>query len=56
MLAPRFDAPLVPGHVIAIEPKMFLEGVGGVGVENTYVITADGARNLTPGPEEIRVV
>jgi Xaa-Pro aminopeptidase len=56
VLAPRFDAPLVPGHVLAIEPKMFLAGVGGVGVENTYLITEDGARNLTPGPEEIRVV
>jgi Xaa-Pro aminopeptidase len=56
VLAPRFDAPLVPGNVLAVEPKVFLGDLGGVGVENTYVVTEDGARNLTPGPEEIRVL
>lgn len=56
VLASRFDTPLVEGNVIAVEPKVFLGDLGGVGVENTYVVTADGARNLTPGPEEIRVL
>jgi Xaa-Pro aminopeptidase len=56
VLAPRFDTPLEPGHVIAVEPKVFLGDLGGVGVENTYVITEEGAHNVTPGPEEIRVV
>jgi Xaa-Pro aminopeptidase len=42
--------------VIAVEPKVFLGGVGAVGVENTYVITADRCRDVTPGPEEIRVL
>lgn len=56
VLAPRFDEPLAPGNVLAIEPKTFLRDIGGVGVENTYVVTADGARNLTPGPEDLRVV
>jgi Xaa-Pro aminopeptidase len=46
----------VEGNVIAVEPKVFLGGVGAVGVENTYVITADGCRDVTPGPEEIRVL
>ena len=56
VLAPRFDLPLEPGNVIAVEPKVFLGETGGVGVENTYVITETGCRNLTPGSEEIRVV
>ncbi len=56
VLAPRFDEPLEAGHVLAIEPKIFLQGIGGVGVENTYVVTANGARNLTPGREEIRIL
>jgi Xaa-Pro aminopeptidase len=56
VLAPRFDLPLEPGNVIAVEPKVFLGETGGVGVENTYVVTENGCRNLTPGPEEIRVV
>ena len=49
-------APLVAGHVIAVEPKVFLGGIGAVGVENTYVITETGCRDVTPGPEEIRVL
>jgi Xaa-Pro aminopeptidase len=56
VIAPRFEMPLEPGHVIAIEPKVFLGGAGGVGVENTYVITETGFRNLTVGSEKIRIV
>jgi Xaa-Pro aminopeptidase len=56
VLAPRFDLPLATGNVIAVEPKVFLGETGGVGVENTYVVTESGCRNLTSGPEEIRVV
>jgi Xaa-Pro aminopeptidase len=56
VLAPGFEAPLVVGHVLAVEPKVFLGERGAVGVENTYVVTDSGARNLTAGPEEIRVV
>jgi len=56
VIAPRFDAPLVAGNVIAVEPKVFLGGVGAVGVENTYVVTESGCRDVTPGPEEIRVI
>ncbi|HMB71687.1 MAG TPA: Xaa-Pro peptidase family protein, partial [bacterium] len=56
VIAPRFDAPLAAGNVIAVEPKVFLGGVGAVGVENTYVITESGCRDVTPGPEEIRVI
>lgn len=56
VLAPRFDEPLEPGNVLAVEPKIFLGELGGVGVENTYVVTETGARNLTEGPEEIRIL
>ena len=56
VLAAGFDSPLAPGHVLAVEPKVFLGDIGAVGIENTYVVTETGARNLTPGSEEIRVV
>jgi len=56
VVAPRFATPLEAGHVIAIEPKVFLGDLGAAGVENTYVVTEAGAVNLTPGPPEIRVV
>lgn len=38
---------------LAIEPKFVIPGVGAVGPENTYVVTAEGLKNLTVFPEEI---
>jgi Xaa-Pro aminopeptidase len=56
ILAAGFDAPLAAGNVLAIEPKIFLGPLGAVGVENTYAVLESGPRNLTAGPEEIRIV
>ncbi len=53
VIAPKFDAPLEPGHVLAVEPKVFYPGLGGVGVENTYVIHDSGCERLTTCPQEI---
>ena len=53
VLAAGFDVPLQEGMTIAIEPKIFFPERGGVGVENTYLITAAGFENLTPFPEEL---
>ena len=53
VVAPRFDDPLEPGVVLAVEPKIFYPGLGGVGVENTYVITESGCERLTTSPQEI---
>jgi len=38
---------------LAVEPKVFYPGLGGVGVENTYVITDDACERLTVSPMEI---
>src|SRR5499426_2289433 len=51
--APKFDAPLEPGVVLAVEPKVFYPGLGGVGVENTYVVTDGACERLTVSPMEI---
>jgi Xaa-Pro dipeptidase len=56
VIAPRFDAPLEPGVVLAVEPKVFYPGVGGVGTENTYAITESGCERLTKSPQEIYVI
>jgi Xaa-Pro aminopeptidase len=53
VIAPKFDAPLEAGVVLAVEPKIFYPELGGVGVENTYVITERGCERLTPCPQEI---
>lgn len=56
VIAPKFETPLEPGVVLAVEPKVFYPGLGGVGVENTYVITETGAEKLTVCPQEIFTV
>ena len=53
VLTGRSKDVLEEGMVIAFEPKFVLPKIGAVGIENTYLITASGAENLTPAPEEI---
>ena len=56
VLAPRMKQELLPGMVFALEPKIVLPGIGPVGVENSWVVTADGVEKLTPCNEEIVVL
>jgi Xaa-Pro aminopeptidase len=42
-----FDEPLVEGMTLALEPKKGVPGVGMVGIEDTFVVTADGGRSIT---------
>jgi len=56
VIAPRYDVPFEANTVMAVEPKIFFPGVGGVGTENTYVIREDGPERLTACPQEIYVV
>jgi Xaa-Pro aminopeptidase len=53
VLAGGFDIRLQEGMTIAIEPKIFFPERGGVGIENTYLITATGFENLTEFPTAI---
>ena len=45
--AAGFDEPLEDGMVVAVEPKIAIPGIGLTGVENTFEITARGARSLS---------
>lgn len=56
VIAKKFDEPLEQGMTLAIEPKNGLPGLGMVGVEDTFLVTAGEAENLTWGPSEIVVV
>jgi len=53
VIAPRSRDIITPGQVIALEPKFVIPGVGAVGIENTYQVTAGGWECLTNSPEEI---
>jgi Xaa-Pro aminopeptidase len=47
VLAKGFDEPLQEGMVFAVEPKAGVEGVGMVGIENTFIVTNGGGRCIT---------
>jgi Xaa-Pro aminopeptidase len=47
---------LEPGMAITIEPGAYLEGFGGVRIEDTVVVTANGCEILTETSKELRVI
>ncbi len=47
---------LEEGMTLAIEPKIALNGTGLIGLEDTYLITSQGARRLTLGPQRLTLL
>ncbi len=47
VIAEGFDKPLQEGMVFALEPKRGIENIGMVGIENTFIVTADGGECIT---------
>lgn len=56
VIAEGFSDPLREGMAFALEPKKGIAGVGMVGIENTFFVTASGGRIITgdhPGPMSV---
>jgi Xaa-Pro aminopeptidase len=47
---------LQAGMAVTIEPGVYLEGFGGIRIEDTVVVTASGCEILTPTNKELRVI
>ena len=53
LLAKGWDEPLAAGMVFALEPKFVFAGRGAVGVENSYVVGANGVEAITAYREDL---
>lgn len=54
-LARGFDEPLEPGMVFALEPKLVFPGRAAVGIEDAFIVTADGVEALPALPRDVLV-
>ena len=55
-LAPKMKYEITEDMTIAIEPKVSLEGIGVVGIEDTVLVKKDGAEIITPAPHDYIVL
>lgn len=47
------EATLEVGHVVTVEPGIYLPGIGGVRIEDDYVVTERGATRLCTLPKDL---
>ena len=56
VITDRFDFPLEENMAIAVEPKKYLENIGGVGVENTFIVSKNGGEKVIDYPDDLIVI
>ena len=52
-LRPRNDEALAAGHVVTVEPGIYVPGFGGVRIEDTVAVEEQGRRVLTSTPRDL---
>ena len=55
-LGKRDKGRLKAGMAITIEPGVYMEGFGGIRIEDTVLVTEKGCEILTPTGKELRVI
>lgn len=55
-IADTVSTRLKTGMVITIEPGVYLEGIGGVRIEDVVVVGPNGCESLTPTNRELRIL
>lgn len=53
VLSAKSEDILTEGNVVTVEPGIYIEGFGGVRIEDVAVIKKDGYENLTSSPKEL---
>ena len=56
VIADKFNLPLEASMTIAVEPKKGIEGIGMVGIEDTFIVSPNGGINITEDFREIIVL
>lgn len=55
-LSPKSSAVLEPGNVVSVEPGIYIEGFGGVRIEDLVVIGEKNTVNLTKSVKELIII
>ncbi|MDQ0360886.1 M24 family metallopeptidase [Breznakia pachnodae] len=55
-LSPQDDTVLQVGMIVTVEPGVYVEGLGGVRIEDDVLVSKNGAVVLTSAPKEFHVI
>lgn len=56
VFTPRCDTVLQPGHVMTVEPGIYIPGLGGCRIEDMVILTDSGYHNLISAPKELIIL
>ncbi len=55
-VSPKSETVLEPGHIITVEPGIYIPGEFGVRIEDMLYVTENGFENLTECPKELLIL